>query len=83
MLVFPSRDPSLGPGRALGFDRTILAGVGSGHPGQPSACLLWGQKETHALQQERKSRGNFDPLRGAFQAAIDLAAQRLEVDRLS
>src|SRR3978361_1567402 len=28
MLVFPSRDSSLGPGRALGFDRTILAGVG-------------------------------------------------------
>src|SRR3954451_7911562 len=28
MLVFPSRDPSLGPRRALGFDRTILAGVG-------------------------------------------------------
>jgi hypothetical protein len=25
---FPSRDPSLGPGHALGFDRTILAGVG-------------------------------------------------------
>src|ERR1700757_1075676 len=28
MLVFPSRDPSLGPGRALGFDRTILTRVG-------------------------------------------------------
>src|ERR1700756_5705938 len=28
MLVFPSRDPSLGPRRALGFDRTILTGVG-------------------------------------------------------
>src|SRR3954470_22022680 len=32
MLVFPSRDPPLGPRRALGFDRTILAGVGSVAP---------------------------------------------------
>jgi hypothetical protein len=37
------------------------------------------QQETHALQQRQRS---FDELCGAFNAAVDLAAQRPEVDRL-